>query len=212
MDAHPLRTSIGDLIAGLRSIEAGIITKARVLEYLAEMDLGYEALSRYVFWDASSYTRNLIFRDELFEVLALCWLPGQKTPVHTHNGQLGWMKVVQGEILLREYRHLRCSAPENRHVVGMDCLAGGRGVELQLLNTDRCGADGRVTTVDKTQTIHQIENAETSGAGCVSLHIYSKPIDSCVAFDLAQGCWVRRSLRDSSADGRILSPITSEVT
>jgi cysteine dioxygenase len=189
LDVHPLRTSVGDFVAGLRSLETEIISQARVLEYLSSVELRYEALSPYIFWKGSHYTRNLIFRDELFEVLALCWLPGQKTPVHTHNGQLGWMTVVQGEVLTHQYRYVRCSSPENQNVVGMDCIAGGHGVELQLLGTNVCGDDGRVTTVDKRQTIHQIENSDSSCSGCVSLHIYSKPIDSCVAFDLTSGRW-----------------------
>jgi cysteine dioxygenase len=161
LDVHPLRTSVGDVIAGLRSLETGVISQARVLEYLSGVQLRYAALSPYVFWKGSHYTRNLIFRDELFEVLALCWLPGQKTPVHTHNEQLGWMTVVQGEVLTHQYRYVRCSSPENQNVVGLDCLAGGHYVEFQLLGTTVCADDGGVTMVDKIQTTHQIENADT---------------------------------------------------
>jgi len=205
IDVHPLRTSVGDFVAGLRSLETGIISQARVLEYLSQVNLRYEALSPYVFWKDSFYTRNLIFRDELFEVLALCWLPGQKTPVHSHNGQLGWMTVVQGEVLTHQYRYVRCSSPENQNVVGIDCLAGGHSVELELLGTTVCGDDHRVTLVDKIHTIHQIENADGARSGCVSLHIYSKPIDSCVAFDLNSRRCGRRSLRYYSAQGIVLA-------
>jgi cysteine dioxygenase len=149
LDVHPLRTSVGDVIAGLRSLETGVISQARVLEYLSGVQLRYAALSPYVFWKGSHYTRNLIFRDELFEVLALCWLPGQKTPVHTHNEQLGWMTVVQGEVLTHQYRYVRCSSPENQNVVGLDCLAGGHYVEFQLLGTTVCADDGGVTMSTK---------------------------------------------------------------
>ena len=205
LDVHPLRTSVGDFVAGLRSLETEIISQSRVLAYLSGVELRYEALSPYVFWKDSYYTRNLIFRDSLFEVLALCWLPGQKTPVHTHNGQLGWMTVVQGEVRTHQYRYVRCSSPENQNVVGLDCLAGGHEVELQLLGTTVCADDGRVTTVDKIQTIHQIENADNARSGCVSLHIYSRPIDSCVAFDLKSGRCGRRCLQYHSVEGVVLS-------
>jgi cysteine dioxygenase len=202
---HPLRTTVLDFVEGLRELEIDLITKTRVLEYLSETHLHSSAFEPYVHWNDCFYTRNLIYRDDLFEVLALCWRPGQKTPIHSHNGQLGWMITVQGEVRVQEYRYLRCSTPENRNVVGLDCLAGGHGVELEGLHTMTSIADGKVATVDKTHTIHQIENAETSKYGSVTLHIYSKPIDSCVAFDLRTHRCGRRSLHYYSVDGVVLS-------
>ena len=203
-ETHPLRTSVRDFVEGLRHLEAGAITKVLVAEFVAAANLQEEALAPYIFWRESAYTRNLIYRDSVFEVMAICWGNGQKTPVHTHNGQLGWMTVVQGEILTHHYRYVRCSAPENQNVVGMDCLAGAHHVELERLDSVGCTNDGRVITVDKLQTIHQIENADPAGSGCVSLHVYSKPFDSCVAFDMEKHlCW-RRSLKFYSSDGVIL--------
>jgi cysteine dioxygenase len=203
--AHPLKTTLADFVAGLRTMEQNLITKPGVLQYVSEAKLRIEALRPYVFWNEHSYTRNLVYRDEIFEVMTICWRPGQKTPIHTHNGQLGWMIVVQGEILTHQYRYVRCSSPENQNVLGIDCLAGGNQVELERLDTISCADDGRVVTVDKLQTIHQIENAEEARSGCVSLHIYSKPFDSCVAFDLEGHRCFRRSLKYYSADGRVLS-------
>ena len=204
METHPLRTSVRDLVEGLRALESETITKARIAEFLTASPIQAEALSPYILWRDSAYARNLIYRDDFFEVMVICWGAGQKTPVHTHNGQLGWMSVVQGEILTHHYRYVRCSTPENQNVIGMDCLAGGHGVELERLDTIKCSNDGQILTVDKLQTIHQIENADPARAGCVSLHVYSKPIDSCVAFDLERHlCW-RRSLRFYSSQGIIL--------
>lgn len=203
-DTHALRTSVRDFIEGLRRLEGDMITKSGVAQFVADAHVRLEALTPYIFWRESSYTRNLIYRDGLFEVMAICWRSGQKTPVHTHNGQLGWMTVVQGEILTHHYRYLRCSAPENQNVVGMDCLAGADHVELERLETISGADDGRVVTVDKLQTIHQIENTDQADAGCVSLHVYSKPFDSCVAFDMERHlCW-RRSLKFYSCDGIVL--------
>lgn len=205
LDVHPLRTSVGDFVEGLRALEAGPITKTRVLEYFSEVNLRSDAVAPYVYWNDSFYTRNLIYRDDLFEVLALCWRPGQKTPIHSHNGQLGWILTLQGEVMIHEYRYLRCSSPENRNVVGIDCLAGGRNVELERLGSAASTDDAKVATVDKTHTIHQIENIEGAKAGSVTLHIYSKPIDSCVAFDLRTHRCGRRSLHYHSVDGVIVA-------
>ena len=201
-DTHPLRTTIGDFVGGLCRLRAHTITKSLVAEFVAAAHIQADALSPYVFWREGGYTRNLIYLDDWFEVMAICWGPGQKTPVHTHNGQLGWMTVVQGELLTHQYRYMRCSAPENQNVVGLDCLAGAHSVELEFLNTVGCVND---VTVDKLQSIHQIENPDPARSGCVSLHVYSKPFDSCVAFDMEKHLCCRRSLKYYSRQGVIVT-------
>ena len=197
---HPLRSSVADFVAGLRELERDLITKDRIAQYMGEATLRPEALSEYVWWRDSLYTRNLIYRDELFEVMTICWSPGQRTAVHTHNGQLGWMTVAQGEVRTHEFRHTSCNAPENQNVVNIDCLGGATELQLDRVGTVVCSEGTGMVTVDKLQTIHQIENAGTTG--CVSLHVYSKPFDSCIAFDLERQRCYRRSLSYFSKDGR----------
>jgi cysteine dioxygenase len=203
LDTHPLRTSLGDFIHGLKGLEQDYITKDRIADYMAATPLRAEALNDYVWWRDSFYTRNLIYRDELFEVMTICWSPGQKTAIHTHNGQLGWMTVAQGEVRTHEFSHTSCNAPENQNVVNIDCLGGATELQIDRIGTTTCSEGTGMVTVDKLQTIHQIENAGTTG--CVSLHVYSKPFDSCIAFDLEQQRCYRRQLSYFSKDGRQVS-------
>lgn len=198
-ETHPLHTSVGDFVAGLKELERDLITKPRIAQYMAAMPLRAEALKDYVWWRDSFYTRNLIYRDELFEVMTICWSPGQRTAIHTHNGQLGWMTVAQGEVVTHEYRHEHCNAPENQNVVQIDCLGGATELQLDRIGSVSCAEGTGMVTVDKLQTIHQIENAETTG--CISLHVYSKPFDSCIAFDLERQRCYRRNLSYFSKDG-----------
>ena len=203
-DLHPLNTRIGDFIAGLKALEKEPITTARVSQFVAEMLPSPDALAPYLLWSRERYTRNLIYRDDWFEVLALCWLPGQRTPIHSHNGQLGWLTVMQGELRCCNYRFVRSKGHENTPLRG-GCDAGsGRPVEVEVLNSVPYEADGRVAVVDRQRTTHQIENLEKSRYGSVSLHVYSKPIDSCVLFDEASRCCERRSLQYYSAKGVVL--------
>jgi cysteine dioxygenase len=197
---HPLHTSIGDFVAGLKELERDLITKDRIAHYMAAMPLRAEALKNYVWWRDSFYTRNLIYRDDLFEVMTICWSPGQKTAIHTHNGQLGWMTVAQGEVVTHEYKHGSCNAPENQNVVNIDCLGGATELQLDRIGSVACAEGTGMVTVDKLQTIHQIENAGSTG--CVSLHVYSKPFDSCIAFDLDKQRCYRRNLSYFSKDGQ----------
>jgi len=206
VDVHPLKSRVADFIAGLKALEQNPITSARVSEFMEQMQPSPEALAPYLLWKPDTYTRNLIYRDDFFEILALCWLPGQRTPIHSHNGQLGWVTVVRGELICRDYRFVRsevakATEPSSRHVAG-----GGRPVEVELLGSAHFAADGAVAVVDRRQTTHQIENLETSRHGSVSLHVYSKPIDSCVLFDETSRCCERRRLQYHSANGVVLAP------
>src|ERR1700709_988725 len=67
-ETHPLDTSASDLIAGLKEMKRDLITKDKITAYMAAMPVRAEALLKYVWWSNSFYTRNLIYRDDLFEV------------------------------------------------------------------------------------------------------------------------------------------------
>jgi hypothetical protein len=45
LDVHPLKSRIGDFVAGLKALEKESITSAKVLEYLTQMQPSAEALS-----------------------------------------------------------------------------------------------------------------------------------------------------------------------
>jgi cysteine dioxygenase len=203
LDAHPLKSTLGDFIAGLQSLEKEPITSPRVLEYMTQMQPSAVALTPYLLWNREHYTRNLIYRDDFFEVIALCWLPRQRTPIHSHDGQLCWLTVLQGELVCRNYRFIRPESKKPVQSTGHRSKSA-RPVEVELLNSTNFQADGRVAVVDRRQTTHQIENLEKMSLGSVSLHVYSKPIDSCVLFDEGTRCCERQRLQYYSAFGTIL--------
>lgn len=206
---------LDDFVDALKGLESEPITSQRVLELCSERRLAPSSLERYSHFKDGGYTRNLIFRDQMFEVMLLCWSPHQRTPIHSHNGQLGWMTVERGSLAVIDYKWLGCNAAENQNVVGLDCLAGATELELERQRVHECDAGGPVATVDKSQTIHQVV---TRGSGpAVSLHIYSRPIDSCVAYDLKRGTCYRRQLSYHSRFGEVvldegdLQPAASET-
>jgi cysteine dioxygenase len=185
---------VEEFVEGLRAFERDYITKERVTEYCAERRIDDASLARYLLFRPERYTRNLVFQDPLFEVMVICWQPGQRTPVHTHNGQLGWMLVERGGVEVTNYRYVSCNAPENQNVVGIDCLGGATQLQLDELHHERVDEGGPVSTVDKIQTIHRITCPPGTGERAVSLHVYSRPFDSCIAFDLERGRCFRRNL------------------
>lgn len=194
--------SVSRFVETLRSFESEPVTRDRVLEYCLETGVERSSLAPYVHFRKDAYTRNLIYTDDLFEVLALCWSAGQRTPIHTHNGQLGWMSVEEGSLAVVNYKWLSCNAAGNQNVVGMDCLAGATELDLDRGEVQECFPGGAVNTVDKVQTIHQVVLQGKEPA--ISLHIYSRPIDSCVAFDLENRRCYRRKLSFFSKYGNVV--------
>lgn len=198
--------NIDDLVARLQSFERGLITRDNVLDLCAGVQISDASLEPYIFFDDRFYTRNLVYRDELFEVMAICWEPGQKTAVHTHNGQICWMIPQCGNLGVVDYKWLGCDHPENQNVVGLDCLAGSDHTSLEIVREIEACASGPVITADKLQTIHRLYNLSENRERAVSIHIYSRPIDSCVAFDMERNQCYRRQLAYFSKYGEILFP------
>lgn len=186
---------VEQFIAGIEQMSRGLITKQGLSEYLANWAIRPEDLERYKHWSEEKHTRNKIFRNDMIEVMLICWNIGNRTPLHTHNGQLGWMEMIEGRLFVENFRKIDCDRPENQEVVGIDCLAGATRIEMEPLDTELVEPGGALNTVDKHHTIHRISNLPEWNQRAVSLHIYSRPIDSCVVFDLdAQRCF-RRDLK-----------------
>jgi len=193
---------IDDFIERLRSAEEAPITRDAILDLCESVYISDASLAKYVKYDGHFYTRNLIYRDPLFEVMTICWEPDQKTAVHTHNGQLCWMLTQRGSLKVVDYKWLGCDHPEYQNVVGIDCLAGSDHIQLDRIREVDAAAGGPVLTADKLQTIHQLMNGNERA---ISIHVYSRPIDSCVAFDLERQRCYRRELGYFSENGEIVA-------
>src|SRR5688572_30516840 len=70
----------------------------RVASLLARYAAAHADWRDWTMFDADCYTRNLVHREEHYELLLLCWGAGQKSPIHNHQGQRCWMAVLEGEI------------------------------------------------------------------------------------------------------------------
>lgn len=140
---------------------------------------------RYAHFDPDGYARNLVHRDERFEVILLCWGEGQESPIHDHAGQQCWMSVVEGRIEELHYEEPR---------------AGQRG---PLTMRRRATLErGGVAYIDDGIALHKVR-PEAGGSG-VSLHVYSQPIETCRIYDEATGEVRARELRFYSVAGELV--------
>jgi cysteine dioxygenase len=110
----------------------------------------------------------LIYKDERFELMTLCWESGQVSRIHNHADQQCWMSVPVGKLRGQNFRTLEideargfCKLQETDNFDLSDCLAAK--VELE-------------------EPIHQILNLPEFNQRAVSLHIYSKPFDKCLSY------------------------------
>ncbi len=162
------KVSIDKLVDGLRSISDDDFTCDGVYESLGANPVYVDTITKYFHWDADCYTRNLIYKDERFEVMALCWDKGVESRVHNHFDQKCWMTVPVGRL-----------KGQNFAVVEMDESRG----YCKLRETDEFEiADCVAAKVELEEPIHQVLNLPEYDERAVSLHIYSKPYDRCLSY------------------------------
>ena len=166
--------TIDEFVGGLRKLREQDFTGIRgTLEYLRINRVDAESLKPYLFWNSQHYTRNLIDKTELYELLAICWEVGQASSVHNHRDQNCWMAVPVGRLLV-----------ENFHLVHQD-LQGGR-CRLEPLNTVEMNIF-HPCAVDPADPVHRVVNPREFNQRAVSLHVYSRPFDRCVVYSPEQG-------------------------
>ena len=122
--------SLEGFVAALRAIPEEEFTNRRVLETVTNSRVPITELDPYLVWKPDRYTRSLIYRNEVFEVIVLCWNVGQGSPVHDHAGQRCWMTLPQGRLEITNY-----SYKDGREIEFID--ADGRKVSLHPRNTEK---------------------------------------------------------------------------
>ncbi|MEP6924343.1 MAG: cysteine dioxygenase family protein [Pyrinomonadaceae bacterium] len=181
--------TIETLLNGLLEIPAEDFVIGTVCDFLRANPVKSDSLVPYLFFSQTCYTRNLIFKNELFEMMTLCWENGQATPIHDHANQNCWMAMPQGKLRVINFRTAEIVAGKN--------LCRVEQTE-QLDIEESCAAE-----VDPAEPIHQILNLPEFGDRAVSLHIYSRPFTSCQIYSTSLNEVRTRQLCYYSIDGRL---------
>ena len=182
---------IGEWVERLAAIPAKEFTLANVERFLRVHPILSDSLAPYLFFSKANYTRNLIFKNELFECLTICWDIGQVSRIHNHRGQNCWMATPIGRLRVQNFR-----------VEERDPGAG----TCRLVATDAFDMDpAQSATVNPREPVHQVLNLREFGQRAVSLHVYSYPFDSCEVYSLDRGTYFDAPLYYTSEYGQ-LSP------
>ena len=67
------RINVENLIDGLCLIPEEDFTCDNVYQFLGENPVEVDSISRFFHWSDHCYTRNLIYKDARFEMMAICW-------------------------------------------------------------------------------------------------------------------------------------------
>ena len=165
-----MQVAVDGIVETLRGVAPPSFQPGEICSVLRGLTPDPASLGRYLHFAPGRYTRNLIYRDELFELIALCWDARSQSPIHNHSGQLCWLTIETGALRLDNFRSLDGPGP---------------GDKIRLVQTgsiERAGV-GCVDLQQGTDGIHRVSNPFDVRA--VSLHVYSRPYDTCLAYDLA---------------------------
>ena len=114
-----------------------------------------EELLPYLGFKTGNYSRHRVMKNEFVEMLVLCWKPGQRTPIHDHNGSHGAVFIHEG--ILWET------------VFDYDAVSG-------LAYQSHRELRGGGLTGSEVPDIHQLGNPDVSGRDLITIHIYAPPL------------------------------------
>jgi cysteine dioxygenase len=168
------QVAIHDFVSELRKFqEQTFLRTDKIEQFLKTMPVTPDTLTPYLSWDRQHYTRNLIDKTPLYELIAICWEVGQGSSVHNHRDQNCWMAVPIGRLLVENYRVVHQSLED-----GKCKLETADTVEMN----PACPC-----AVNPLEPVHRVFNPREFNQRAVSLHVYSRPFDTCVVYSPEQG-------------------------
>jgi cysteine dioxygenase len=157
------------------------------------LDLDDALIGAHVRFCDDRYARNLICRTTQFELLVLCWKPGQASTIHDHAGSLNVTRVYSGDLTSRVFRRRGGGA-------GVTTLAAAAGElprgPVDLVDEQVLAGSG-AATVDRG-AIHQLGN--WSHEGLITVHLYAPPLTDIVVYSTTDERAEVQRLRYSLAD------------
>jgi cysteine dioxygenase len=146
--------TLASLVATLESLN-DLPGLAQIYGWLEKADVSEEDLQPYSHFKEGNYWRHRVCRNNFVEMLVLCWRPGQRTPIHDHNGSHGGVKVCKGTLWETTFNY--------------------DPVEGLTYKAARDYSTGLVTGSD-VPDIHQLGNPDVSEQDLITLHVYAPPL------------------------------------
>ena len=120
---------------------------------LSSLEINVGALEECIGYTEDDYQRNVIKKNEHYELVAICWKPGQDTPIHDHVGSDCAFLIASG------------ISTETVYEIDQDGLA--------YPVSDRRYLPGEVCAAAEPD-IHRVSNEESTNL--INLHVYTPPL------------------------------------
>ena len=187
------KVSVEKFVEGLNAISQDFSVE-NVFDYMAETPVEPDSLNPYLFFSNHCYTRNLIYKNELFEVMAICWEVGQCSRIHNHHEQKCWMSVPIGKLKGQNFKQLEIDQAKRY---------------CKIEETDEYEiCPKQPAKVEMDEPIHQIFNLPKYQERAVSLHVYSKPFDKCLIYSRPTDEIAEVQLFYASVNGKLCDGVT----
>ncbi len=181
--------TITDWVKGLTAIPERDFTLSTVQDYILRRAVRPETIDKYLFFSKGNYTRNLIYRNNVFECMTICWEIGQHSRIHNHRDQNCWMSAPIGRLRVQNYR------VEQRDAAHGTC---------KIIPTDIYDLDAtHPAHVNPMEPVHEVMNLPEFNERAVSIHIYSKPFDNCEVYYRDKGTYADVPLFYTSEYGKL---------
>jgi len=151
-----------------------------------------EEYNKYIHWDSTDpkkYTRNLIYGNNDFECILMCWPPESMSAIHCHDLSSCWVALVEGDVWEVQY-----SMPELDRGFLVNQMknptgAVGKCGTLKKLRESQLSFDGvSVTYANNDIGVHRVENRTTKPA--YTMHVYAPPLRKIKIFKECGKAWV----------------------
>eukprot|EP01111_Echinosteliopsis_oligospora_P018238 TRINITY_DN823_c0_g1_i1.p1 TRINITY_DN823_c0_g1~~TRINITY_DN823_c0_g1_i1.p1 ORF type:complete len:227 (+),score=47.40 TRINITY_DN823_c0_g1_i1:243-923(+) len=133
--------------------------------------------NEYAHYCPLKYSRNLVARTPLYELMVICWSEGQVSPIHNHEGQRCWMAVAEGNL-------------EETQFIFKDTKTIYGSGELEKTETTAL-LQGTVGYITDEIGLHIIRPTTKNA---ISIHLYSYPIAECNIYCPSTGTVTRRKM------------------
>jgi len=181
--------TIAEWVKSLAAIPVREFTLQNVQDYVVRHAVLPETLDKYCYFSKGNYTRNLIFKNDLFECMTVCWEVGQHSRIHNHRDQNCWMSAPIGRLRIQNYR------VDNRDASKGTCHI----VPTELYDLDAA----HPTYVNPMEPVHEVMNLREFHQRAVSIHIYSKPFNTCEVYYRDKGAYLDVPLFFTSEYGKL---------
>jgi hypothetical protein len=121
--------------------------------------------------------------------MTICWEIGQASRIHNHRDQNCWMSAPIGRLKVQNFR------VDDRDAARGTC----RIIPTEIYEMDAA----HPAYVNPLEPVHQVLNLAEFNQRAVSIHVYSKPFDTCEVYQRERGTYGDVPLHYTSEFGKL---------